>query len=121
LENNLKKLTLSLMSMSIVILMITSVYAGGVPPPGLSPGFWKHNVRVALEYPGEYSVPHEGDSPVDYDMIVYLAKLATGETDNTLALLAALADLTATGPGSEMIRLDMANLFNLYAGYADYP
>lgn len=86
---------------------------------GLSPGFWKHNVRVALEYLGEYSVPHEGESRLSYGRIVALAEMATGETGSD-ALEQALNDLTARGPGSESVRLDMANAFNYAAGYAPY-
>lgn len=86
---------------------------------GLSPGFWKHNVRVALGYPGRYSVPHEGEPRVDYDTILALAEEATGET-GTDALNAALAALTAKGRGSATIRLDMANAFNDAAGYTPY-
>ena len=36
---------------------------------GLSPGFWKHNIRVALGYPGRYSVPHDGEPRIDFDTI----------------------------------------------------
>jgi hypothetical protein len=119
-ENSLKKLTLSLLTISVVILMITSVYANGGGQPGLSPGFWKHNVRVALEYPGEYSTPHEGEDPMTYDYMVFLAKIVTGETDPTDALETALTALTATGPGSDETRLGMANAFNAAAGYTEY-
>jgi hypothetical protein len=117
---SLKKLTLSLLAMSVVILMITSVYANGNGELcGLSPGFWKHNVRVALGYPGRYSVPHEGELRMDYGKIVGLAETATGET-GTAALEAALAALTARGRGSEAVRLAMANAFNDAAGYTPY-
>lgn len=87
---------------------------------GLSPGFWKHNIRVALEYPGNYSRPHEGEDKMNYDTIVALAKTATGISDPTLALEAALADLTAKGKGSATVRLAMANAFNAAAGYTPY-
>jgi hypothetical protein len=118
---SLKKLTLSLLAMSVVILMITSVYANGNGELcGLSPGFWKHNVRVALGYPGGYSTPHEGEDPMNYEWMVALAQMATGVFDPTAALLAALTDLTATGPGSDMTRLGMANAFNDAADYTDY-
>jgi hypothetical protein len=86
---------------------------------GLSPGFWKHNVRVALEYPGEYSVPHCGEPRIDYPTILGYAEAATGETGED-ALWAALDALTAKGPGSAMIRLDMCNEFNAAAGYTPY-
>jgi len=86
---------------------------------GLSPGFWKHNIRVALEYPGRYSVPHEGEDRMNYNRILGLAEAATGKT-GIEALEDALEALTAKGPGSESIRLDMANAFNAAAGYQPY-
>jgi hypothetical protein len=86
---------------------------------GLSPGFWKHNVRVALDYPGGYSVPHEGEARINYDTIVALAEAATGETGTT-ALNAALAALTTKGPGGDTVRLAMCNAFNEAAGYTPY-
>ena len=86
---------------------------------GLSPGFWKHNIRVALELPGRYSVPHEGEPRMDYDTILALAEDATGETGED-ALNAALDALTAKGPGSATTRLDMANYLNAAAGYTPY-
>jgi hypothetical protein len=101
-------------------LLITAGFVLPVErPDGLSPGFWKHNIRVALGYPGRYSVPHEGEPRIDYDTIVALAEAVTGET-GTDALQAALDALTAKGPGSESTRLDMANAFNAAAGYDPY-
>ncbi len=98
------------------------ITAGFVIPEmldGLSPGFWKHNIRVALKYPGSYSVPHEGEPRINYEKIVYLAETATGEK-GTDALEVALEALTAKGPGSDVVRLDMANAFNAAAGYTPY-
>jgi hypothetical protein len=86
---------------------------------GLSPGFWKHNIRVALEYPGSYSVPHECEPRMDYDTILHLAEIATGQT-GTAALEAALDALTTRGLGGDAVRLDMANAFNDAAGYTPY-
>jgi hypothetical protein len=83
---------------------------------GLSPGFWKHNVRVALEYPGRYSVPHEGESRMNKEtLLAYLAKIA-----GTPTLQEAYEALKPQGPGSESIRLAMANAFNAAAGYLPY-
>lgn len=102
-------------------LLISAGFVIPIPErlDGLSPGFWKHNIRVALEYPGEYSVPHEGEPRMDYDKILYLAQIATGETEKA-ALEAALEALTARGPGGDVIRLGMANAFNEAAGYTPY-
>ncbi|KON33150.1 MAG: hypothetical protein AC479_05560 [miscellaneous Crenarchaeota group-6 archaeon AD8-1] len=83
-------------------------------PCGLSPGFWKHNIRVALNFPGRYSVPHDGEPRIDYDII-------SGYADSIgVTLEQALEALTAKGPGSDIIRLEMANAFNAAAGYEPY-
>lgn len=85
-------------------------------PDGLSPDSWKHNVRVALEYPGRYCVPHEGEHRMNMEtLLVYLAKMAGSPT-----LQDALDALTAKGPGSESTRLNMADSFNDVAGYQPY-
>ncbi len=102
-------------------VLITAGFVIPIPerPDGLSPGFWKHNIRVALGYPGSYSVPHEGEPRIDYEKIVSLAETAT-KLEGNAALQAALDALTAKGPGSDIVRLDMANAFNDAAGYAPY-
>jgi hypothetical protein len=100
-------------------ILIAGGFVLTIPQCGLSPGFWKHNVRIALGYPGHYSVPHEGEPRMNYDKIVALAEDAT-LLSGTDALEAALAALTAKGSGSAMIRLAMANAFNAAAGYTPY-
>jgi len=103
-------------------LLIPAVSANCEPPPnehngcerepGFTPGFWKHNIRVALGYPGRYSVfdrgPLEG-TRVTEAMLLGWCPVAT--------LQLALDDLTARGPGSREIRTAMANAFNDAAGY----
>jgi hypothetical protein len=81
---------------------------------GLSPGFWKHNIRVYLGEPGRYSVPHEGEPRIDGPTLeTYFAII--GVTPEQ-----ALTALTAKGKGSAETRLDMANAFNAAAGYTPY-
>src|SRR5512135_442786 len=55
----MKKLIVSIAAVALLSLMAVSVYASvGTCPPGLTPGFWKHNVGVLLGYnPGSYSDP----------------------------------------------------------------
>jgi hypothetical protein len=69
---------------------------------------------VALGYPGRYSVPHEGEPRITEAILLAYA----GEIGVTLP--EALEALTAQGPGSDVIRLNMANSFNAAAGYAPY-
>lgn len=83
---------------------------------GLSPGFWKHNIRVALEYPGGYSVPHDGEPRMSKEILESLLSKIEGNP----TLQDALDALKAKGPGSESIRLNMANAFNAAAGYQPY-
>ena len=81
---------------------------------GLSPGFWKHNIRVALDFPGRYSVPHDGEPRITEEILLAYA------SDIGVTLEEALEALTAKGPGSDTIRLNMANAFNAAAGYEPY-
>jgi hypothetical protein len=93
-----------------------------VPPegPGFTPGFWKHNIRVALGYPGDYSSFDDSGEHLTYEEVLgYVEATGLWGTGNS-ALEAALVDLTAKGPGSEMIRRDAANALNHAAGYGDY-
>ena len=83
-------------------------------PPGLSPGFWKHNINVALGGKGSFSSPHEGEPHLT------AADLEGWAADIGVTLEDALAALNAKGPGSAAIRLGMANAFNEAAGFAEY-
>jgi len=100
----------------VVIIELT------IPPldEGFTPGFWKHNIRVALGYPGHYSsFDDSGDHLTFIEVLGYVEATGLWGT-GTSALEAALAELTAKGPGSEMIRRDAANALNHVAGYGDY-
>jgi hypothetical protein len=89
-------------------------------PPGFTPGFWKHNIRVALEFPGHYSSFDDSGDHLTYGEVLGYVEATGLWGTGTSALEAALADLTAKGPGSEMIRRDAANALNHVAGYGDY-
>jgi hypothetical protein len=82
---------------------------------GLSPGFWKHNLKVYLgETRGSYSRPHDGEDKMNAPTLLgYLTTIGVSATD-------AYAALRARGPGSDQVRLDMANAFNAVAGYTPY-
>jgi hypothetical protein len=93
-----------------------------IPPecPGFTPGFWKHNIRVALGAPGGYSSFDESGDHLTYAEVLGYVEATGLWGTGTAALQAALEDLTAKGPGSEMIRMDAANALNHVAGYGDY-
>ena len=127
---NLKKLTLSLLAISVVILMTTSVYAQipdpptlcGCPPDGFTPGFWKHNIRVYLDLTnGKYNAfgsgPREGEKLTDETMenLLDAINLETGSTYTFPILLDAL-----NGPGWSVDRTNAANWLNWAAGYGPY-
>jgi len=93
-----------------------------IPPegPGFTPGFWKHNIRVALGYPGNYSSFDDGGEHLTYSEVLGYVEATGLWGTGTPALEGALADLTAKGPGSDVIRRDAANALNHVAGYGDY-
>ncbi len=111
----MKKLTLRLLAVSVALLMVTSTVATtyGCKLDGLSPGFWKHHVRVYLGYPGRYSVPHNDPRITDGILDGYLATIG-------VSAQVAYDALSARGPGMAAIRLEMANNFNAAAGYGEY-
>jgi hypothetical protein len=87
-----------------------------IPPlePGLTPGFWKHNIGVYLgENPGKYSAFPDGTK--------LNATLLEGyATTVGVTLQDAYDALSARGPGMDTVRADMANAFNAAAGYGPF-
>jgi hypothetical protein len=81
--------------------------------PGLSPGFWKHNIGVYLGLKkGAYSSPYEGFDRST--MPTFLESLGIDLED-------AFAALSARGGGAiAQARLDMANALNAAAGFQPY-
>ena len=115
---------IALLSLVPVALILASSMASTAAAcengTGFTPGFWKHNIRVALGYPGHYSsFDDSGDHLTFIEVLGYVEATGLWGT-GTSALEAALAELTAKGPGSEMIRRDAANALNHVAGYGDY-
>jgi hypothetical protein len=81
--------------------------------PGYTPGFWKHNIGVALGYNrGEYSAFRDGTK-------LTAAMLAGYATTVGVTLEEAYAAVSAKGntEGQAQIRADIANAFNAVAGY----
>ena len=95
---------------TIILTTVPLAFASCPPKPcALTPGFWKHNIRVYLGYPGRYSVPHPGEPRINADILDgYLGTLDPRD---------ALAALSARGPGSRATRIAMANYFNDAADY----
>ena len=84
--------------------------------PGYTPGFWKHNIGVALGYNrGDYSAFRDGTK-------LTLALLQGYAATVGVTLEEAYAAVSAKGntEGEAQIRADMANAFNEAAGYGPF-
>lgn len=83
--------------------------------PGYTPGFWKHNIGVALGYnPGHYSAFRDGTKLTEAMLQGYAATVGVTLEEAYDALT------THRVPGANMIRADMANAFNDAAGYGPF-
>jgi len=65
-EMKLKRPILALTFLAVAVLFVNTVYGCCYCKPGLSPGYWKHNVKVYCGGPGSYSGdPHETDATME--------------------------------------------------------
>jgi hypothetical protein len=137
----MKKILAGIVSVALLSIMVSSVYAIAVPAPyncpewpnGFTPGFWKHNIEVRLSHApytealtnGKYSAfgwanandELDGVKLTDQLMDTLLAginsRLGTAFTFDQL-----LANLQLTG--NSVDRTNTANQFNYQAGYSWY-
>ena len=129
----MKKILLVMAVIALSALMIGSVYAVPItvptPPtncpdtscPGLTPGFWKHNLEVYLELTnGAYSAAY-GTKVSDGLMLDLLTdiKAGIGYGGTTDQLAQDLLD-TLNLPGWSTDRTNAANWFNFLMGFAPY-
>ena len=126
----LNRIALGLTAIVLMVLMVSTARA--CVGPGLSPGFWKHNLGVYLEEAnGSYSdpgvtgirtEPTVGPAfPVTKDnMATWFAALAG--TPWYLNLESLYGDLCTRGGGAagNAIRVGAANVFNYYADLFPY-
>jgi hypothetical protein len=81
---------------------------------GYTPGFWKHNIGVALGYNnGAYSAFRDGTKLTAEMLQTYAATVG-------VTLKQAYQALTARGPHMDTVRADMANAFNTAAGFGPF-
>lgn len=107
----MKKTLIGIVAVAFAALMIANAFAC---EPGYTPGFWKHNIGVALGYnPGDYSAFSDGTK-------LTAAMLAGYATTVGVTLEEAYEALSAKGPGMDTVRADMANAFNTAAGYGPF-
>jgi len=112
----LKKIALGSTVIMLLALMVPMVFANGNGngEPGYTPGFWKHNIGVAIgENPGGYSAFSDGTKLTEV-MLQGYADLVP------VTLPEAYEALSAKGPGMNTVRADMANAFNDAAGLGPY-
>ena len=116
----MKKIALALVGL-LFALAVPFVFAECEPPcppcecTGYTPGFWKHNIGVALGYNrGDYSAFRDGTK-------LTLAMLQGYAATVGVTLEEAYAALSAHGfEGADQVRANMANAFNAAAGYGPF-
>ena len=121
----MKKTLISIVAVAFVALMISNTYANcSCRPPGFTPGFWKHNIRVYLGLTnGKYNAFEGGDLDgvklTDALMDGYLAAInALLDPDAPYIFEEALENLEL--PGWHWLRTYTANMFNWAAGYGPF-
>jgi len=120
-----KKIVMGIAAVALLSAIVANAYA--CVGPGLSPGFWKHNVGVYLQLAnGKYSDPGvTGPSPIPP-----YTPLCTKDTMGAwlhahwtdAQLLALYNDLSTVGGGAagDAIRVAAANVFNYMADLTPY-
>jgi hypothetical protein len=111
-----KKIVIGIAAVALLSVMVANAYA--CAGPGLSPGFWKHNVGVYLKLAnGSYSDPV--NSPyVSKDTMG--AWLHAGWTDAQLLVLYNELSTKGGGAAGDATRVAAANVFNAAADLYPY-
>jgi hypothetical protein len=130
----LKKITLSLLAISVAMLMISSVFAARpeiavvIDEPscmpcgcGFTPGFWKHALTVYTGGPGNYQSfeggPLDGEPLTDIMVAGFIADInALLDPDRTAEEFLEFLKQ----PGWSPNRINTANWFNKVAGYGPF-
>ena len=120
-----KKIVIGIAAVALLALMISNVYAHCGCHPGLSPGYWKHNVKVYNGGPGAYSAPFEDHPHETSESMLGYADVILGPEDQTLEqenayLVWANGIFQSKDPLVRAGWLDLANAFNAAAGYNPY-
>jgi len=113
LEMKLRKTILALTFLAVFAMFVNATYACCHCKPGLSPGYWKHNVRVYVEGIGSYS----GDpKETATSMEDYEAEIALVHSGFTLEW----ANEKFQDNQYKSMWLTIANWFNRAAGRSPY-
>ena len=112
----LNRIALGLTAIVLTVLMVSTARA--CVGPGLSPGFWKHNVGVYLGYAnGAYSDPgYPPPCPSKEGMAAFFAQWDTSSLEDLYD------DLSTRGGGAAgaATRVNAANVFNTAADLSPY-
>ncbi len=110
----IRKIIISLAALTLLALAVSNTFAAYACPPGLSPGYWKHNVKVYCGGPGHYSGdPKETDASMEnYESIIQ----GWGYPWFTLEW----ANERFQNNQYKNLWLDLANAFNAAAGRLPY-
>jgi hypothetical protein len=114
-EMKIKKIILSVAALALIAIVVSNVsVARACYLPGLSPGYWKHNVKVYCGGPGSYSGdPHEtAATMVGYETYIK-AHFYSGFS-------LALANMAFQDNQYKGYWLMLANWFNAAAGRLPY-
>jgi hypothetical protein len=135
LEKDMKRIIISIVAVALLAVMFGNVYAVPLPTlptpssccqrcPGMSPGFWKHNIGVALGTANGAFSAFEG-GPLDGVKVTptmlnnFLADIKTATGISTLTL-GQLLDMLSMHGNNAVIRDNAANWLNWVAGYTWY-
>jgi hypothetical protein len=107
----LSRIALGLTALTLMVLVVSTASACYLP--GLSPGYWKHNVKVYCGGPGSYSGdPHETAASMEY----YASIIASSHPGFTLEW----ANERFQNNAYKSMWLTIANWFNAAADRLPY-
>lgn len=111
------KISLVIAAVALMAMMVVNVHA--CVGPGLSPGFWKHNIGVYLGYNnGEYSDPGYTGGRVSKETMGDW--LGTNWSHDYLETAFAALSTRGGGAAGAAIRVAYANVFNAAADLTPY-
>ena len=109
-----KRILFGVLTIALMTLMVSTVTACHYCKPGLSPGYWKHNVKVYVEGRGSYS----GDYPKMTAALLEQCEAAIQVNHPSFTL--EWANEKFQDNAYKDMWLTIANWFNAAAGRAPY-
>jgi hypothetical protein len=117
----LNRIALGLTAIALMLLMVSTASACYMPP-GLSPGYWKHNVNVYCGGNGSYSGdPHETAETMEgYAAYILTGSLGYAPTHDQIVLFLSNVNGIFHDNTQKDMWLTIANWFNAAAGRLPY-